>query len=164
MVRSPVVWLMAGLLAAGVGAWAWATDGEDAEHAEPPRAMLLFPLMDPSRGRQLFASKGCAVCHSVNGVGGEDAAPLDFDPERGPINPFQIAADMWAHAAHMIPMQEEELGYQIELSADELADIVAFLASPEEQKAFSEDDMPPEIRRLLERGEAEEMEEEGGGG
>ncbi len=26
--------------------------------------------MDPMRGRQLFVSKGCIACHSINGVGG----------------------------------------------------------------------------------------------
>jgi len=131
-------------------------DGEEAAE-RPPRAMLLFPLMDPERGRELFTAKGCVVCHAVNGVGGNDGPPLDFDASRGPINPFEVAADMWTHAAHMIPMQEEELGYQIELTADELADLVAFLASPVEQKVFSEDDIPSEIRSLLEK----ELEEQG---
>ncbi len=136
-------------------------DGEEAAE-RPPRAMLLFPVMDPERGRELFAAKGCVVCHAVNEVGGRDAAPLDFDPGRGPVDPFQVAADMWAHAAHMIPMQEEELGYQIELTADELADIVAFLASPAEQRKFSEKDIPPNIMKILERELEEEDEEDYG--
>ncbi len=153
--------LVATLALTGIGSGTAATHPEG-EEAGTPRAMLLFPLMDPARGRALFAGKGCAVCHSVNGVGGEDAAPLDFDPGRGPVNPFQVAADMWAHAAHMIPMQEAELGYQIELTADELADIVAFLASPAEQRKFSEKDIPPAIREILERELGEEGEEDYG--
>ncbi len=35
---------------------------------------LIMPSMDAARGRIPFASKGCVVCHSINGVGGEDAA------------------------------------------------------------------------------------------
>ncbi len=38
---------------------------------------ILFPLLDPARGRALFVDKGCVVCHSVNGVGGEIAPVLD---------------------------------------------------------------------------------------
>ena len=35
-----------------------------------PSVGLLMPMMNPARGRELFASKGCVVCHSFNGVGG----------------------------------------------------------------------------------------------
>ena len=31
---------------------------------------LIMPMMNPARGRKLFASKGCVTCHSINGVGG----------------------------------------------------------------------------------------------
>lgn len=135
---------------------------EEEEMGAPPRAMLLFPIMDPARGRALFASKGCVVCHAVNGVGGHDGPALDLDPDRGPVNPFELAAEMWKHAGAMIPMQEEEFGHQIELTADEFADLVAFLASPSEQKAFSEADIPPDMREILEKELQEEGEEEYG--
>src|SRR3546814_18981232 len=42
----------------------------------------MMPSMDAARGRQLFASKGYVFCHSVHGVGGEDAQPLRSE-ERG---------------------------------------------------------------------------------
>ena len=38
---------------------------------------LLLPYINPALGRKLFASKGCVVCHAINGIGGEDAPPLD---------------------------------------------------------------------------------------
>ena len=46
----------------------------------------------------------------------------------------------------MIVLQEMELGYQIEFTGQELANIVRFLHDPEEQARFSEDDIPELIR------------------
>ena len=33
-------------------------------------------MMNAERGMRLFASKGCVICHAVNGVGGHVAAEL----------------------------------------------------------------------------------------
>lgn len=123
---------------------------------------LEMPAMDPERGRKLFASKGCVVCHSVNGVGGEDAPPLDATTMEARMNPFEFAARMWRGAEAMIYLQREELGEKIELTGQDLADIVAFTHNEREQKQFSEADAPPEIRDLIghmEEGEHEEEEE-----
>ncbi len=125
-----------------------------------PDALMLMPLMNPARGRELFAAKGCVVCHAVNGVGGQDAPPLDFDNTDGYMNPFDFAAKMWAGAEAMIYLQQEELGEQIELTGQELADIIAFAHSPSEQSRFSMADVPPRIRDMMHhRGEDEEEEE-----
>ena len=53
----------------------YSTDG----HAESDDVIsgLMLPIMSPARGRILYASKGCVACHAINGVGGEDAPPLD---------------------------------------------------------------------------------------
>jgi len=104
--------------------------------------MLAMPMMNPARGRQLFVSKGCVTCHSINGVGGDDAPPLGVStmPNRF-MNPFDFAARMWRGAEAMIAMQNEELGYQIELTGQELADIIAFAHDPEEQRKFAESDL-----------------------
>ena len=110
---------------------------------------LMMPSMDPARGRMLFASKGCVVCHSVNGIGGVDAPPLDAATMPGPMNPFEFTAKMWRGAEAMIYVQREELGEQIEFNGDELADIIAFVHHPEEQKKFSEADIPPGIKKLM---------------
>lgn len=116
------------------------------------QGMLRMPQMNPRSGRTLFASKGCVVCHSVNGVGGKDASPLDATGMDRFMNPFEFSAKMWRGAEAMIYLQREELGEQIEFSGDELADIIAFVHDPEEQEKFSEADIPQQIRELIEHG------------
>ncbi|MDQ7079759.1 MAG: c-type cytochrome [Paracoccaceae bacterium] len=113
------------------------TDG-----AKPPVTRLVMPIMSSSRGMQLFIDKKCYVCHSVNGVGGTDAAALDAHDMDEYMNPFDLAAKMWKMATIMIPMQEEELGKQIEFTGDELADIVAFLHDDRQQHLLTRDMLP----------------------
>ena len=113
-------------------------------------AGLVLPNMSSSRGRELFATKGCAVCHSVNGVGGEDAPTLDAIDMPGPMNVFEFSARMWRGAPAMVVMQEDELGEFISLTGDELADLVAFAHDKEEQAKFTIDQIPEEFRELLE--------------
>jgi cytochrome c len=129
------------------------------------RGGLMMPMMNPARGRELFASKGCVVCHAVNGVGGEDAPPLDADTMPQVMNPFEFAAKMWRGAQAMIYLQQEELGAQIDFTGEELADIIAFVHSPDEQAKFSEADIPPRIKDLMhhmgeEEGEADHHDDE----
>ncbi len=125
--------------------------GEEEEEYALPEAAIIIPVMNPEHGRKLFAEKGCVICHSINGVGGHDAISFDEESEfKGPINPFHVAAKMWQHAPEMIPAQQEELGKQIELDAQDLADIIAFLASPDLRKTFSEDMVPERIRKAIE--------------
>lgn len=116
---------------------------------DPMGRGMLMPMMNPARGRKLFASKGCVVCHSVNGIGGKDAPPLDASTMAPLMNPFEFAARMWNGAEPMIYMQQEELDAQIEFSGDELADIIAFAHHLGEQRKFSEADIPPRIRELM---------------
>jgi cytochrome c len=111
---------------------------------------LVMPMMDPARGRKLFASKGCVVCHSVNGVGGKDAPALDASTMSQVMNPFEFAARMWRGAEAMIVLQRETLGEQIELTGNELADIIAFTHDPQEQHKFSEADVPEPMLGLIE--------------
>jgi len=120
---------------------------------------LMMPSMNPARGRQLFASKGCVVCHSINGVGGEDAPQLDASTMPHLMNPFEFTAKMWRGAEAMIYMQREELGDQIEFTGDELADIIAFVHSPAEQKKFSGKDIPPRIEKLMHHMDEDQSEE-----
>lgn len=118
--------------------------------------MLVMPRMDAARGRQLFADKGCVVCHAINGVGGEDAPPLDADVMSPMMNPFEFAANMWRGAEAMVMLQQEELGEQIELNGQELADIIAFVHSHEEQAKFTEAGLSDEIKKLIEHDDTEE--------
>ena len=125
---------------------------------------MMMPSMDPARGRKLFAEKGCVVCHSVNGIGGRDAAALDASTMPGMTDPFDFVANMWRGAAAMIDMQREELGEQVEFTGQELADIIAFLHHEDEQKKFSDADIPPKMKALLKRmGEPEETPQKGMG-
>jgi len=114
------------------------------EHADTPvheevTVELEIPEMNAERGRELFATKGCAACHSVNNTGGEDASPLDAHNMDAKMNPFELAAKMWAMAPYMIAAQEEEMGAQILFSGQELADIVAFLHDDSEQHEFTDE-------------------------
>lgn len=110
---------------------------------------LILPAMDAVQGRRLFASKGCVVCHSINGVGGTDAAMLDAEFMDNPMNPFEFAARMWRGAGAMVAMQQNELGGQIELNGEELAAIIAFVHDAKEQAKFSEADIPAEIKAMM---------------
>jgi len=111
--------------------------------------MLALPVMDGARGRSLFASKGCVVCHSVNGIGGEDAPALDASTMQPMMNPFEFAAKMWRGAEAMVAMQRNELGEPIDLTGQELADIIAFVHSRKEQAVFSKADVPEKILELI---------------
>jgi len=111
---------------------------------------LVLPKMDSKRGRELFVSKGCIVCHAINGVGGEDAAPLDASTMDPAMNPFEFFARMWLGAKPMITMQEERMDQQMELTAEELGNIVAFIHDEAMQKSFSDKDIPDEIEDLME--------------
>ncbi len=110
---------------------------------------LTMPEMDAESGRKLFASKGCVVCHSVNGVGGP-AVPLDAATMSLPMNPFEFAARMWRGAEAMVALQRDELGEPITLTGQELADIIAFVHDAEEQEKFTEADIPHEMEDMME--------------
>ena len=110
---------------------------------------LIMPMMNSARGRKLFASKGCVTCHSINGIGGEDAPSLDAHSMQPYMNPFDFAARMWRGAATMIALQEEIFGEAIEFTGAELADIIAFVHDDAEQHKFSEADIPPEIMPMM---------------
>jgi cytochrome c len=121
----------------------------------PGMQRLMMPEMDPARGRKLFASKGCVACHAVNGVGGHDATPLDAHTMQNVMNPFDLAAKMWSMAPAMIYAQEEALGEQILFTGDELADIIAFIHHDEEQHHFSEADITPVVRKMMDHSHGE---------
>lgn len=116
---------------------------------------LMIPQMNPVRGKQLFASKGCVVCHSINGIGGEDAPALDASTMPLPMNPFEFAARMWRGAEAMVAMQRDELGAPIELDGSELAAIIAFVHDADVQAEFSEEDIPANIKELMDESDDE---------
>ena len=136
-------------------AMAGAGHGDDeADHA-PISVQLELPEMDAEMGRELFAEKGCVACHAVNGVGGEDAVPLDAHTMDAVMNPFDFAAKMWTMAPYMIEAQEEALGEQIFFTGDELADIIAFLHDDAEQHELTEASLSDEVRTMMDHAHGE---------
>ncbi len=112
-------------------------------------ARLVFPIMNPERGKQLFVNKGCIACHAVNGVGGHDAPNMDAHARMEMVNPFDFAARMWNHAPAMIASQEGAFGEQIYFTGQELADIIAFVHDDDTQHMFTEDDLTPTARKMM---------------
>jgi hypothetical protein len=131
----------------------WATgdhddDTEDGDHGAHV-TRLVMPIMSSSRGMDLFVSKGCVACHAVNGIGGHDAASLDAHDMDEYMNPFDLAARMWAMAPYMIESQQEALGEQILFTGEELADIIAFLHDDRQQHEFTEAVLTPDAVRMM---------------
>jgi mono/diheme cytochrome c family protein len=104
---------------------------------------------DATRGRALFARKGCVACHAVNEIGGTSAPPLDVASAPGEIDPLDFVARMWRGAEPMLMMQQSLFGEQLDFTGQELTDIIAFAHDPEEQHRFSEADIPPALRRVI---------------
>ncbi len=101
---------------------------------------------DAARGRALFVSRGCVMCHSVNGVGGRAAYPLDTETLLNEIDPFKFTSRMWRGAPEMIKLQQMELGYQINLGAQDIADLAAFASTPDEQRKLTLDQVPEDVQ------------------
>jgi len=114
---------------------------------------LKIPDFDSSAGRRLFVSKGCVSCHAINGVGGEDAPAMDAHAMTEMMNPFDFAARMWNHAQGMIAAQNDELGGQIILTGQELANIIAFVHDDAMQKSFSKSELPESMRNGMGHGD-----------
>lgn len=112
-------------------------------------ARLVFPIMNPERGKYVFVDKGCVACHAVNGVGGHDAPNMDAHARMEMVNPFDFAARMWNHAPAMIASQEGAFGEQIFFTGQELADIIAFVHDEETQHTFTEDDLTPTAHKMM---------------
>ncbi len=120
--------------------------------AIPPAAGLrevVLPLIDADRGRRLFVAKGCFLCHAVNGAGGIAAPALDAAAGAEQLDLMNFVARMWQGASAMLDLQALELGYQIELSGDEIADLAAFSASTEAQRNFSMEEIPEAMREWI---------------
>jgi hypothetical protein len=112
---------------------------------------IALPPMNSERGRTLFLEKGCIACHAVNGVGGEIGPAINAAQMPQPMNAFDFAARMWRGASAMIAMQEDEqFGGQIELSGQDIADLVAFAHDEKEQAEVAADQVPEKYRAMIE--------------
>lgn len=139
-------------LAAAVAALSACTQ-KPKEPAAQTKASVKHELVsrapDAAAGRDLFVVKGCVMCHAVNGVGGKAAPALDAQSTTDPIDPVEFAARMWRGAAAMVELQNLELGYVIEMSADDIVHLAAFTADADEQKKLKATDIPQEMRDSL---------------
>ena len=110
---------------------------------------LVLPIPDPVRGRRLFVAKGCFVCHAVDGIGGMAAPALDAPDEIEQLNVLNFVARMWWGAQAMLELQNLELGYEIQLDGNEIADLAAFAYSTEAQRGFSMQEIPELLQPLM---------------
>ncbi|WP_254870162.1 c-type cytochrome [Thalassospira sp. HF15] len=108
--------------------------------------------MDAERGKTLFAERGCVICHSVNNVGSDVATSLDASNMNIAREPFEFFARMWRGAPKMLALQNADLGYQIDFSGQDIADIFAFVQNREIQEGFTEDDLPDHIKEIIDNG------------
>ncbi len=127
---------------------AGSAQAEEAKPAPPAKGLteLVLPMLNPEAGRQLFVRKGCFICHSVHGVGGQAAPALDAPAGNHRLDLMDFTARMWRGAPAMLELQMRELGYRIELSGPEIAHLAAFLAAPEVQAEFGQEEIPEALR------------------
>jgi cytochrome c len=119
--------------------------------AEQPRMSIVMPVVDAKRGRRLFVTKGCFICHSVNGVGSKVAPALNAEPTSKTIDVTGFSARMWRGAPIMFALQSMELGYRVNFTAAEIADLAAFTSDPRAQEGFSLEEIPELVRDWIVR-------------
>ena len=110
---------------------------------------LTLPVIDAKRGRQLFVTRGCVLCHAVNKIGGRGGPPLDQVAQGQGADILDFTARMWRGAYAMIELQNMELGYQLDFSGEELGHIIAFLHDKSERSRFSGNDVPDLIKDMF---------------
>lgn len=82
---------------------------------------------DAKAGEQLFAAKGCAVCHEVGGKGGRRGPSLDFLKRAN--SPVLVAAALWNHGPEMSEALEAQGVKRPAFGEGELSDLVAYIVS-----------------------------------
>ena len=86
---------------------------------------VMSPSQDPLAGSQVFGSKGCVKCHSVNGVGGK-VAP-DLARTMRPRSFVDLATAMWNHLPQMTDRMKQLGITRPQLTSKEAGDLVGFL-------------------------------------
>lgn len=122
---------------------------KEASNSEDPKTVEIVRVPSAPNGRALFVDKGCVLCHSINGVGGKAATPLDAQTEFDTNDPVEFAARMWRGAPAMVELQSLELGYTIWLEAEDIVDLAALTADAAEQKKLTNGAIPEGMRDAL---------------
>ena len=146
----PNILMIGGVAAAVITAFSsmlLADESAPADAVEPH--MVILPMVDAEKGRRLFVTKGCVLCHAVNGIGGIAAPALDADGGGEQLDLMNFVVRMWNGAQAMIELQAFELGYQIELTGEEIGHLAAFASSPHAQRSFAMQDIPDTMRSWI---------------
>ncbi len=80
---------------------------------------------DFARGEELFTQKGCILCHSVGGKGGNVGPSLD--KFAGKMSPVYLAQAIWNHGPAMTEKMKEKGIYRPTYEKGEMADLLAFI-------------------------------------
>lgn len=91
-------------------------------------SLLVLAAGDADKGRELFRSLGCVVCHSVDGVGGGYAPDLAkrIGREQPPLG---MAAGVWNRGVFMWALIEKKRLALPEPTEQDLADLYAYFYS-----------------------------------
>jgi cytochrome c2 len=81
---------------------------------------------NPRRGGELFYDRGCALCHSIGGVGGEEASDLGR-VSAAASDLEEIAGMMWNHAPEMWEKIDSRGYPSPTLTPRDFVDLMAFL-------------------------------------
>ncbi|HEU5320255.1 MAG TPA: cytochrome c, partial [Methylomirabilota bacterium] len=82
---------------------------------------------DPRKGEAVARAKGCLGCHALDGGGGKTAG--DLARARGVDSPAGALAGLWNHAFLDEPRPARDRRPWAEMTGEETADLMAFLAS-----------------------------------
>jgi len=77
------------------------------------------------RGKNLFRTQNCGVCHSIDGEGGKIGPDLGQGVERG-FSPYVLAGLLWNHAPIMWAAMERQGIAKPELSEQQAADLFVY--------------------------------------
>jgi cytochrome c2 len=82
-------------------------------------------LGDADRGKDVFRTRGCVLCHGINGVGGKTAPDLGEAVQRG-FGPYHLAALIWNHSPAMwVAISKQGVPWP-QLSRQDAADLFAY--------------------------------------
>ncbi len=93
-----------------------------------PRTESKLLPADPSRGRELFKTKSCVACHSLNGRGGHVGPELASGHD-APMTMVQFAGVMWNHSPQMFAEMKHEGIQRPVFEGRDMADLMAFFNS-----------------------------------